>query len=394
MITRRAVWALAVAETVVWAGTLYIFPALLIHWEADLGWSKTTLAGAFTVAVLISAAAAPLAGRLIDAGHGVRLMTIGTVAAGGLVGLLGLVHAIWQFYAVWALIGVAAAACLYEPCSAFLIRTQGADARRVLTQITLVTGFASALAFSGANAVAEIWGWRIAVLVFGAVMLFVAAPLFHVGGRAADSGDPGDARAGAGRSGSGALRAATRRPAFWLLGATFAMIALSHGVLITHLLPMLAERGVATGVAVLAASGIGPMQVVGRLAMMSVERRVSMNAVCGLSFALMIAAMVALIQAGADPWLLAAFVVLQGAGYGVTAITRPVVTATVLGREGFGAVSGALALPFITASAVAPTLAAAVWTVGGYDMVRSCLLVVLGIAAVSFYLAVASSRRR
>ena len=82
MITRRAVWALAVAETVVWAGTLYIFPALLIHWEADLGWSKTTLAGAFTVAVLISAAAAPLAGRLIDAGHGVRLMTIGTVAAG------------------------------------------------------------------------------------------------------------------------------------------------------------------------------------------------------------------------------------------------------------------------------------------------------------------------
>ena len=33
------------------------------------------------------------------------------------------------------------------------------------------------------------------------------------------------------------------------------------------------------------------MQVVGRLAMMSVERRVSMNAVCGLSFALMIAAM-------------------------------------------------------------------------------------------------------
>ncbi len=298
MITRRAVWALAVAETVVWAGTLYIFPALLIHWEDDLGWSKTTLAGAFTLAVLISAAAAPLAGRLIDSGHGVRLMTIGTIAAGGLVGMLALVDAVWQFYAVWALIGVAAAACLYEPCSAFLIRTQGADARRVLTQITLVTGFASALAFSGANAVAEIWGWRTAVLVFGAVMLFVAAPLFHVGGRAADSGDPGDTRAGAGRSGSGALRVALRRPAFWLLGAAFSMIALSHGVLITHLLPMLAERGVATGVAVLAASGIGPMQVVGRLAMMSVERRVSMNAVCGLSFALMIAAMIALILAG------------------------------------------------------------------------------------------------
>jgi hypothetical protein len=136
------------------------------------------------------------------------------------------------------------------------------------------------------------------------------------------------------------------------------------------------------------------MQVVGRLAMMSVERRVSMDAVCGLSFVLMAAAVAALILAGASPALLAAFVVLQGAGYGVTAITRPVVAATVLGRDGFGAISGALALPFITATAVAPTLAAAVWSVGGYDTVRFGLLVLLAVAAASFFLAIASSRRR
>lgn len=386
-------WALAVAETVAWAGTLYLFPALLIHWEADLGWSRTTLAGAFTLAVLISAAAAPLAGRLIDAGHGVVLLAGGTVAAAVLVASLALVREVWQFYAAWAVLGVAAAACLYEPCSAFLVRTQGADARRVLTLITLVTGFASALAFSGANAVAGVWGWRVAVLAFAALMLAVAAPLFLLGGRAADRGaaDPG---VGTSRTGAGALHAALRRPAFWLLATAFAMVALSHGILITHLLPMLAERGVAPGIAVLAASGIGPMQVAGRLAMMSVERRVPMNVVCGLSFALMAAAVAALILAGASPALLAAFVVLQGAGYGVTAITRPVVTATVLGRDGFGAISGALALPFITATAVAPTAAAAVWSVGGYGTVRWGLLVLLVVAAGSFFLAIASSRRR
>ncbi|MEQ9335316.1 MFS transporter [Thalassobaculum sp.] len=393
MISRRAVWALAVAETVVWAGTLYLFPALLLHWEADLGWSKTTLAGAFTLSVLISAAAAPLAGRLIDAGHGVRLLTWGTVAAAAIVGALALVNEVWQFYALWAVLGVAAAACLYEPCSAFLVRTQGADARRVLTMITLVTGFASALAFAGGNAVAGLWGWRVAVLAFAGLMLAVAAPLFLFGGRAADR-ESAAVRSGPGLAGSGALHAALRRPAFWLLATAFPMIALSHGILITHLLPMLAERGVDHGVAVLAASGIGPMQVVGRLLMMSVERRVSMNAVCGLSFALMAAAVVALILAGASPPLLAAFVVLQGAGYGVIAIARPVVSATVLGRDGFGAISGALALPFITASAAAPTLAAVVWSAGGYDTVRAGLLVLLAVAAVSFALAIASSRRR
>ncbi len=392
MISRRAVWALAVAETVVWAGTLYLFPALLLHWEADLGWSKTTLAGAFTLAVLISAAAAPVAGRLIDAGHGVRLLTWGTVAAAVLVGSLALVREVWQFYAVWAFLGVAGAACLYEPCSAFMVRTQGADARRVLTMITLVTGFSSALAFSGGNAVAGLWGWRVAVLAFAAVMLLVAAPLFVFGGRDADRGGTA-VRSGPGLAGSVALHAALRRPAFWLLATAFPMIGLSHGILITHLLPMLDERGVDHGIAVLAASGIGPMQVVGRLLMMSVERRVSMNVVCGLSFALMAAAVVALILAGTAPALLAVFVVLQGAGYGVTAISRPVVSAAVLGRDGFGAISGAIALPFITASAVAPTLAAAVWAVGGYETVRLGLLGLLAVAAVSFFLAIASSRR-
>lgn len=403
MISHRAIWSLAVAETVVWAGTLYLFPALLIHWEADLGWSKTTLAGAFTLSVLISAAAAPLAGRLIDAGHGVRLLTWGTVAAALLVGALALVREVWQFYAIWAVLGVAAAACLYEPCSAFLVRTQGADARRVLTLITLVTGFASALAFSGGNLMAGLWGWRAAALAFAALMLVVAAPLFMAGGRDADRGEaalrvgPGTAGAGAlgvGALGAGALHAALRKPAFWLLAATFPLIALNHGILITHLLPMLAERGVPHGVAVVAASGIGPMQVVGRLAMMSVERRVSMNVVCALSFALMAAALAVLIVAGASPLLLAAFVILEGAGYGVTAITRPMVSAAVLGRDGFGAISGALALPFITASALAPTLAAAAWSIAGYDAVRYGMLGLLAVAALSFALAIASSRKQ
>ena len=53
----RTVLALAIAETIVWAGVFYIFPALLAHWEADLGWSKTTLSGAFTASLITSAPA-------------------------------------------------------------------------------------------------------------------------------------------------------------------------------------------------------------------------------------------------------------------------------------------------------------------------------------------------
>jgi hypothetical protein len=48
---------------------------------------------------------------------------------------------------------------------------------------------------------------------------------------------------------------------------------------------------------------------------------------------------------------------------------RPVVTVDLLGRKDFGVVSGLLAIPFLLTAASAPTLAALVWEIGGYDLV-------------------------
>jgi len=389
----RTVLALAFAETIVWAGVFYIFPALLAHWEGDLGWEKTTLSGAFTAALVTSALCAPVTGRLIDAGHGRRLLIGGSICAGLLIGSVSFVREVWQFYALWIALGASMATCLYEPCFAFLTRTRGSEARKAITRITLIAGLAGTVSFPGANLLAELYGWRAATGGFATAILLICVPLFVYGTRPVPESEPAAAPAGGGKDGAG-LRAALRRPTFWLLAAAFSMIALTHGILITHLLPMLDERGVSTTVAVAVASGIGPMQVAGRLAMMAVEKRVSMNAICGLSFAFMLAASTALIGAGAIPLLLFAFVLLQGSGYGVTSITRPVVTANLLGRTGFGAISGALALPFMGATAAAPTLAAAIWTVGGYDLVRLTVLSLVGFGAVCFVLAIVSARAR
>ena len=389
----RTVWALAFAETLVWAGVFYIFPALLAHWEGDLGWPKTTIAGAFTAALVASAAAAPLAGRLIDRGHGRILLTVGAALTGELIGLVALVREPWQFYALWVALGITMAGCLYEPCFAFLTRTRGTEARRAITLITLVAGLAGTVSFPTANLLAELYGWRAATTAFAVLILAVAVPLFRYGTRVPASAGEAAAPA-AGTAAPGGLRVALGRPAFWLLAVAFSMIALTHGILITHMLPMLDERGVSLTVAVLVASGIGPMQVAGRVAMMLAERYVSMNWVCAMSYLFMMAASVCLIGAGAVPVLLVAFVVLQGSGYGVTSITRPVVTAGILGREGFGAISGALALPFMLATAVAPTLAAAIWAVVGYDGVRLTVLALVAVGGTAFLLALASARRR
>ena len=173
----RAILQLAIAQTLIWASAAYSFPALLLWWEADLGWSRAELTGSFTMALLVSAAASPIAGKIIDKGAGPQMMGLACVAAGCLVGLLSLVSELWQFYLIWMLIGVMISGCLYEPCFALITRARGLAAKRGIVVITLVAGFASTISFPLADQTANNFGWRIAVQVFSGLAIFIAKPL-------------------------------------------------------------------------------------------------------------------------------------------------------------------------------------------------------------------------
>ena len=120
MTNRRAVVVLAIAQTVVWAGLFYVFPALLLRWEQFYGWSKAELTAGITLALFLSAFAAPVAGRLIDHGKGPLMMAASSVIGGLCLAGLSQVTTIYQFYIVWGLIGVMLAGCLYEPCFALI----------------------------------------------------------------------------------------------------------------------------------------------------------------------------------------------------------------------------------------------------------------------------------
>ena len=364
---RKIVWPLAAAETLVWAAMFYSFPALLLEWERDLGWSKTELSGAFTIALAGSALLAPVAGRLIDRGLGLYTFTGSAVLGALSLAALSMVTMLWQFYLLWMLIGVAKAGALYEPCFAFLTRVMGARSKQAITLVTLVAGFAGTVAFPGTHALLAITDWRGTVVVLAAVVMLIAVPLIWVGCRSASDHEQHHADTASTHSADtlGVMRLTT----FWLLAVSFAMIALGHGLVLTHLLPLLDERGVGSDTAVLAASMIGPMQVAGRLAMMAAERHVSTLAIAATCFIAMGIAAASLLGAGVVPMLLVSFVLFHGAGYGVTSIVRPVVTADLLGRRNFGLVAGMLAVPFLAATAAAPTVAALVWGVGGYDLV-------------------------
>ena len=204
-------------------------------------------------------------------------------------------EAAWHFHLIWMGLGVLMAGALYEPCFAHLTHVLGAEARRSITTVTLIAGFAGTVSFPTSHLLAEAFGWRGAVLGLAALAGLAGCPLMWWGARL-----PSDTRSESAASGpatDGALGEALRVPVFWLAGRRDRARSPSprlphrraervdHGMLLSHFLPLVSERGVAGGAAVLAASLIGPMQILGRLAMVAVQDRLSMSAICMISFA-------------------------------------------------------------------------------------------------------------
>ncbi len=367
--SRLAIWLLGAGETLVRATIFYVFAALLLAWERSLGWPKGDLTLGFTLAILAAALASPVAGRVIDAGGGRFALGGGALVGAAGIAMLSQVDTPFAFMAVWVLIGAAQGFCLYEPCFSVVTRAKGADARKAITHITLLAGFASPLSFLPAAGLLEHYDWQTTLLVFAAAAAFLAAPLLFVGALLLECASGEAARPAPKAENRAALLAALRKPQFWLIALAFPVMALNHGILLNHIRPLLAERGVAETMAVLVASTIGPSQVAGRMILVAVQHRVSTMAVAAISFTGVVIAALLLMAAGFAPWLSFAFAVFQGGSYGLTSIIKPAITAEFLGRTGFGAIAGWLALPYLVGFAFAPHIGSLVWETGGYDLV-------------------------
>lgn len=392
MTARRGlgVWLLAVGQTLGYACLFYIFSALILSLEADLGWDKRLFALGPMLAIGISAVLAPFMGRQVDEGRGQALLIGGAVLGGFALFALARVQVFWHYLALWAVIGAAQSACLYEAAFAYLVRRYGAEARARIIRVTLVAGLASTLAFPAGAALAESFGWRFAISVAAAVMLFLTAPLHWLACRMIRAETVVEAAAG---SGKGFVAAALRRPVFWGLAGLFGLVGLNHWILISFLVPLLVEMGVSHGWAVLAASLVGPSQTLGRFVLMQAEARIGTGRALGITVAMMLVASAFLAGAGASALLIFGFAALQGGAMGIMTILRPALVAESLGRTQFGAINGMLSISSLGASAIAPLAAAALFeSAGPMGLIGASFLMALSALALARWLVAQEGR--
>ena len=83
--TTRAIWAIGAGQLVNWGVLYYAFGVLLVPVEEALGVARWLVAGAFSIALLVSALAAPAVGRLADRGQGPAVMQAGGFVAASLL---------------------------------------------------------------------------------------------------------------------------------------------------------------------------------------------------------------------------------------------------------------------------------------------------------------------
>lgn len=375
---RTVVAGFAVTETVSWGILYYAFAVLIPAMERDLGWSRTTLVGAFTTAVIVSGLAAFWVGRWLDHGSARLLMT-----AGSALGVIGVVT--WSqagnvvaFYGAWLLIGIAMSLVLYEPAQVVLVKHCGAGATRAITTVTLAAGFASTIFQPLTAALEDGHGWRdtlvVLAVVLGVVTITIHATLLP--GRP----EPAEPRSARSRTVGAALRAGGGDRALVGLTIAFTLCGGALGAAVVHLIPYLTDHGWTGFRAAVAAGVLGATQVAARLVLGPAAQRlpVSRLALVVLGVPAIGTAVLAASGGSALAWVAVA---LLGAGQGTTSLLRPMVLAQRLTAVDYGRGAATSAAWSTVARAVAPLGLAAIAGIGsaGYP-VGFALFVAIGMA--------------
>jgi predicted MFS family arabinose efflux permease len=378
----RTVSLLGIAQIISWGTLYYTLTVLAAPIREELGFNDLMIFGAFTLGQLVSGAVAPFVGRRIDRAGGRGVMSLGSLIAALALVLVASAREPILFTLGWTLAGLAMAACLYDPAFATLYQIAPDRYRRAVTGLTLFGGFASTVFWPLSHALADAWGWRMALLAFALLHLLLCLPIHRLAIPAVHEMQRTDRAI---TTGVGSY-ASDRR--FVWLAASFAAATFVFSALSAYMMSALGTRGFAVEQAVWIGALIGPMQVLARVIEWFFARRFSAIGVGFAAFALAFVGMVLLNAIPGATGFGVLFALCYGASNGILTIARGTVPAELFGPQQQGALLGALARPSFIAKALAPALFAAGLS-AGFSMHTGVglLAFVSALAFVCFWLA-------
>ncbi len=362
------VFWLSFAQLISWGSVFYGFSVFLEPMEQALGIGRAESSLGFSLALLAEGLLAYPVGRLIDRGHERIVMTLGSAWTGlGLVAL-SMVQSLWQFWGAWLMLGIGLSATLYPPAFAVLTRRFPTDFRRAIISLTFLGGLASTVFIPLMAGLIEWLQWRDALVVLAALHLLLCAPLHGMILRGAPRQPllpPGSPH---GEEDPG-LHHHLRQPTFWLIGVFVVLLLGVTAALPAHMIALLRETGLSERWVIIAPAVIGAMQVVGRMTLYVLEKKLNPHVTNRWMPCLIPLGLLFLMLGAGQVWAAMCFVVLYGVGNGLLTIVKGTAMAQYVSQAHTASLNGALGLPLALARAGAPFLLGLLWSPeGGYAL--------------------------
>jgi sugar phosphate permease len=362
-------------------------PSVLIHpLEAEFGWSRTLIASAVSMNLLLFGVAAPLSGYLIDR-YGPRKVMMGSLLL-LIVGVSGTVAMteFWQFFLVWGVIVGLGAGGVGSVLTA-TVGTRWFVARRGLAlgilgsasstgQIIFLPFFMAMITFAG---------WRLGsmTLIFVAMILLPLIFLFmrddpsDVGLEPYGAGQPAAATGGGAASLRGmpaknatiTAKEVVTHPTFWLLaGSFFVCGGTANGLIGTHLIPHEIEIGIPQIAAASILGIMGGLNMVGTIFSGWMIDRVQPQKWLALVYALRGVSLLILPFVNSFTGLVV-FAIIYGLDWFATVPPSMAITADTFGKQNVGKVYGWIFMSHQIGAAIMASAAGALRTwLGDYQL--------------------------
>ena len=358
-------------------GIWYAYSVVLVALLQEYGWSRSLLAGAFSVFTLVHGGVNPLAGVLCDRLRPPGLMAVGGVALGLALWADSYIAAPWQlylFFGVFTAIAVAAAGWIPA-----IVQVQRDFQDRLGLALGIVSsgvGVGMLVVVPVTQLLIDAYGWRTAFRVLGTVCVLWIVPsslwlLKQSQNRIQRpvKQDPAKPRT----IETVTLAQALRGQPFWLMIAAFFFGNVCSQTMHVHQVAYLVDHGVSAFIAASVVGAVGAASIAGKIGGGWLSDRYERERVYVGGIAIMVAAVAALAalgwSAGAPAaWAIYGYAVLLGVGYSATASLIPAMVSDRFGGTHFGAIVGFGLMGSAAGSAVGPWMAGFLFDVTGSYM--------------------------
>ena len=339
-------------------GALGLF---MIPLNEEFGWSRTEISLALTCFTVALAFSIPYIGKLVDQ-HGSRKVLLPSfIVFAFLLALIPLLaNRLWILYTLFGLIG-----CLGAGANALpYLRTISAwfDRRRALALGIAMGGSGTGYVYvpPAVQYMIDNHGWRSAYLVLAAVTLVVAVPLVYFVLREAPAKEDLEdcdelrkqpiAEHAAART---PLLPLLKKPLLWQLFLIFCLLSFTLYGVLSHLVPMLRDRGMSATSAALVQSTLGMALVASRVVIGYVMDRIFAPYVAITCF-LLSAVGVSFLATGAIDSMAFVAAICIGISMGAEIDMLAFLAGRYFGVENFGRVYGVLFTSFLIGTSAGP----------------------------------------